>query len=276
LRLVLATEEFRINGQSYPGLPLLLDREMRSVEPARDFLIHQCLHRGRVRSRGSWAAYGQVLYDYFGFLEARGLDWRAGQFDENHSIVAAYRDWSLDMVGLKSSTINYRLQFIIRFYRYAVDKEWIEQLPFDVDAVVVRQPRGFLAHTDRSGGVRSSPDVLLAEKKQVLKVLTREEIRRLLDGTRGNPTLNNIIRMALQTGLRKTELLSFPRKYVINPARENTHRSMIRVNCDPRDMAWSRAGSSPPSKTRSITSDAEEEALRCRLREPGPGRIPIP
>ena len=236
MRLVQATEDFRIDGQSYPGFPLLLDREMRALEPARDFLIHQCLHRGRVRSPRSWAAYGQVLYDYFGFLEARGRDWREGQFDENHSIVAAYRDWSLETVGLKVSTINYRLRFIIRFYRYALDKGWIDQVPFDVEAVVVARPKGFLAHTDRSGGVRRSPDVLLAEKRPVLKVLSGEDIRRLLDGTRHNPTLNNIIRMALQTGLRKTELLTFPRKYVINPGRESTHRSMIRVNCDPRDM----------------------------------------
>lgn len=235
MRLVLATEEFRINGQSYPGFPLIVDREMRSVEPARDFLIHECLHRGRVRSRKSWAAYGQAMYDYFGFLEARELDWRDGQYDENHSIVAAYRDWSVETIGLSGGTVNYRLRIIIRFYRYAHEQGWIDQVPFDIEEVIVGRPKGFLAHIDKSGGVRRSPDVLLAEKKPVIKVLTREEIRKLLEGTKHNVTIHNIIRMGLQTGLRKAELLTFPRKYVTNPAHDNTHRSMIRVNCDPRD-----------------------------------------
>ncbi len=237
MRLVFATEDFRVIGQPYPGFPLIVDREMRSVAPVRDFLIHECLHRGRVRSKMSWSAYGQVMYDYFGFLEAREIDWRDGQFDDNHSIVAAYRDWSLETVGLSMGTINYRLRLIIRFYRYAHRQGWIDWLPFDIEEVIVPQRAGFLAHTDKSGGVRRSPDVLLAERKPVIKVMTREESRKLLEGTKGNATVNNIIRMGLATGLRKAELLTFPRKYVTNPARENTHRSMIRVNCDPRDMA---------------------------------------
>jgi hypothetical protein len=37
-------KEFRVHGLSYIGFPLLLDGDMRAVEPASSFLLDICLH----------------------------------------------------------------------------------------------------------------------------------------------------------------------------------------------------------------------------------------
>jgi integrase/recombinase XerD len=235
MKLIKATEEFVLGGVSYPGFPVLLDGDMEIVKPAMHFLVYQCITCGRVGSVHSWWTYGQAMYDYFGFLEGRERDWRNYSYDDDHSLLAAYRDWSIKDLGLKSNSVNQRLRVIIRFYRYAHRKGWVGSLPFDMETVVTRRPPGFLAHTDRSGGVRRTPDVLLREQKPSIKILTKGQIQELLTAAK-NPTLNLFVRMGLQTGLRLQELLTFPLKYVVNPERSDAHRSIIRVNCDPKDM----------------------------------------
>ncbi|WP_200334863.1 tyrosine-type recombinase/integrase [Thiocystis violacea] len=235
MRLFFATADFRLLGISYPGFPLLLNEDMElELYPFR-YLVHECLHRGRVSSQKSWAAYGQALYDYFGFLEARNLDWRQCQANTDHSILAAYREWSVGL-GLKHTTVNQRVRVVVRFYQYAAREEWIQDLPFELESVVVRRPKDFLSHTDRTGGQRMSADVMLPAKRPTLKVLSIGEIRQLLEGT-SNATLNLLYRMAVQTGLRKEELLTFPVTLVTNPAHNPSHRSMIRVHLDPAKMA---------------------------------------
>jgi len=199
------------------------------------FLVYHCIQRGRVPSRGSWMTYGQHLYDYFGFLEANGKHWRDCQYDYDHSIVAAYRDWSENVIGLEPSTINPRLRLINKFYAFAFKKGWVESLPYDIESVVLNKSKGVMAHADKSGGVTNSADVLLTEKRKILEILSKEQIEKLLEGTI-NVTLNNVLRLTVQTGLRKEEVLTFPLKYISNPASNTTHKSMIRINLDPRDM----------------------------------------
>lgn len=76
MELVFADEGFKINGVSYPGFPIILTAELRSIPEVSAFLIYRCLHRGRVESKHTWASYGQALYDYLGFLNAANRDWR--------------------------------------------------------------------------------------------------------------------------------------------------------------------------------------------------------
>lgn len=233
--LVFATEDFTLNGFSYPGFPILLDHNMDFIEETHQFLVHECIKRGRVRSPRSWAAYGQSMYDYFGFLEANSFDWREFNSDRNHTILATYRDWSLGDLGQKASTVNSRLRIITRFYRFAVNQGWIDSVPYDMETIKVSQPKGFLAHTDTTGGLRASPDVMLKTQPTEIRVLTRYQIEALL-GAIKNPTVHLMTRLALTTGLRKEELATFPASYVVDPAKHEAYREFIRVRLDPRDM----------------------------------------
>ena len=236
MRLIKSNDEFSLHGVSYKGFPLVVDKDMEIVRPVYKFLLYQCLVRGRVNSKNSWWAYGQAMYDYFGFLEAQGRRWNDLFYDGEHSIVAAYRDWSIKILELSNNTVNQRLRVIVRFYNYAYNKGWVESVPYDIESVIISETKGFLAHTDRSGGIKNTPDVMLKEKKSVISILTIEQIKQLLTKAT-NPTLNNIVRLALQTGLRREELLSFPLKYIQDPKNLTTHSSMIRVNCYAADMS---------------------------------------
>ncbi|MDF5638014.1 hypothetical protein P3733_28045, partial [Vibrio parahaemolyticus] len=76
--------------------------------------------------------------------------------------------------------------------------------------------KGFLAHTDTSGGYAVKPDVLLKTTPTRIKVLNKEQVEELLKSI-NNKTLRLIVRLALLTGLRKEELLTFPVTYVSAP-----------------------------------------------------------
>jgi len=235
MELIFATEDFKLNAISYPGFPILLDQNMEFIEETHQFLLHECIKRGRVQSPRSWAVYGQSLYDYFGFLEGNRFDWREFNYHRNHTILAAYRDWSLGELGLNASTVNSRLRVIIRFYIFAVKQGWIDSLPYDMDTIRVRQSRGFLAHTDASGGLKISPDVMLKTQPTEIRVLSRQQVKVLLKSIK-NPTLLLITRLALVTGMRKEELATFPVSYVIETAQHEIFKEFVRVKLDPKTM----------------------------------------
>jgi len=216
MRIIRATEDFKLHGNSYEGFPLIINSEVELVREVHQFLIYFCITRGRVQSKNSWWRYGQDMYDYFGFLEGANLDWRSSLADTQHSVIAAYRDWSVGL-GLSSKTINGRLRTLIKFYEFAVRKHWIESVPFDIEVVIVNKGKGFLAHTDKSGNVKASPDVLLTEKASQLQILTKQEVKRLLSH-KAFISQHLIFRLAVQTGMRKEELLTFPESYIQDPS----------------------------------------------------------
>ena len=230
-----STDDFTLNGVSYPEFPLVLDDSMNIMPEVLKFLIYECITRGRVDSKHTWWSYGQAMYDYMGFLEAQELEWTSFEYDQDHSIIAAYRDWSIKDLKLKSNTVNYRLRVIIRFYNYAYKKQWINNLPYDLEEVIVSKSQGFFAHTDRTGGKKSIPDVMLKSKQPVLHILTKEQIHLLLNALT-NPSLHLIVKMGLQTGMRKSEILTFPVKYIHNPTHNTKSKAMIRVQLNSQDM----------------------------------------
>ena len=95
--LLFSTDKFQVNGIIYKEFPILLDFKMCIVEPAHHFLLYQCIQRGRLNSKKSWKAVGQNIYDYFAFLEAHNLEWDQFDYNKDHSIIAAYRDWSISV-----------------------------------------------------------------------------------------------------------------------------------------------------------------------------------
>jgi integrase len=243
--LVFATKEFKLHGMSYSGFPILLDSEMRDVEPVNDFLLYHLIQRGRIGSKKSWRTIAQHLYDYFGFLEAYRLKWDDVQRGEDHSVVAAYRDYSLKDCRLHRNTVRQRLGTVIRFYRYARHKQWITDLPFETEDVRVSKPDGFLAHVDASRGIMSSTDVMPRAHKALPKFLARDDIRALLSGLT-NPTHKMMTRMGLQIGLRREEIATFPATYVVDPGRRERSQKLIKIYLDPNDgHGMATKGSTP-------------------------------
>ncbi len=235
MEFVLATDEFIINKLSYPGFPLILNRKMELIPEIFEFLIKECITRGRVESRHTWRAYGHSMYDYFSFLEANdNWDWKEIKLDRGETILSAYRDWSISSVGLKTSTVNYRLRIIISFYKFSLKRGWISTLPYELEEVAVRPIKDFLVHARKYQRVAVSPDVMLKTKQTSIQVLSLNQIKIFLN-TITNPTQKLIARMALQTGLRKDELVTFPLKYIRNPNSNNTQTFFV-VLLDPMEM----------------------------------------
>lgn len=232
--LVLASDDFKVRNISYPEFPILVNEEGEIVSQALDFLIYHCLKRGRVESQQSWRTYGQDMYDFLSFCEANKIDWRNIEYRQDETLLALYRDVSMKQFGVGASTINRRLRFLIKFYHYAYNHGWVATLPYGLESVVVRKPKGFLAHTDTSGGIAARPDVMLKQPHTKIKLLNREQVNQLLAAIR-NKTLKLMVKLGLLTGLRKSEILSFPKSYVINP-NSTSARSHIKVDLNPYEM----------------------------------------
>lgn len=233
MRLVRATDEFVLNGTSYSGFPILLNSSMEVVWESFQFLIYYCISRGRVRSKNSWWKFGQDLYDYLGYLEAKELSWRAHVDNSAQAPLVAYRNWCLSQLQTPK-TINGRLRTIIKFYQYAERQGWIKSLPYGIESIPVRRASHFFSHLDKSPKTGASPDVMLREHGTPLAILTEQQLAKLIhDSTQGSHNL--IFRMALQTGLRKQEILTFPASY-ISEARLKTNNSVVRVRLNPTDM----------------------------------------
>jgi integrase/recombinase XerD len=233
MKIYRATEDFKLNGVVYAGFPIIVDSAMELVWDVHQFLVYYCLTRGRVQSKNSWWRYAQDIYDYFGFLENAGLSWKTSMTNSQYSVIAAYRDWSLNS-GLSPRTINNRLRVIIKFYEFAVKQEWITELPFNMETVHARKKKTFYSHISRRPGTRLSPDVLLKEQVKQLQILTEQEIKTVLE-YRTFISHNLIYRLALQTGLRKSEILSLPNNYIQDPKRF-LGNACVRVKLDPIEM----------------------------------------
>jgi|TARA_B110000902_G_scaffold267089_1_gene358129 site-specific recombinase XerD len=235
MRLFFATDSFKIDHQPYPGFPILAHDDMTTFREGFKFLSYRLLKRGRVLSKNSWVTYGRDLYDFFPFLDANDLDWRdvGERFDT--SVLSTYRDVCLTEYKLAPSTVNRRLGLAIKFYQYAARQGWVSRLPYDIEEIRVQHDRSFLAHTDRTGGVRATADVLLATKKTRIKLLNTEQVGMLLNAIE-DAHLKLMIRLFLTTGIRKEELLTFPESFVINPQKYSVKSHYV-VNLTPQKMA---------------------------------------
>lgn len=245
MELIWSTDDFQLHGVSYRDFPILLDSEMVGVSPANTFLRYHLLHRGRVGSAKSWKIYGQALYDYFGFLEAHGLTWNDTPKAEDHTLVAAYRDYCKRTIGLSLNTIRQRLYLICEFYRYAHKQSWIETLPFSREIVLATKADTLIEHIDSSGDKVASTSVMPKMRKTLPKFLSTDQIRRML-ATAHNPHHKMIVRLGLQTGLRREEIATFPCAYLIAPAHTTQTPKNIRIDLDPEDGHGMRTKGNKP------------------------------
>lgn len=233
MELIWATKDLVIAGRPYPGFPILLWDTMESCVPANDFVRHYLL-RGVIGSKKSWPSIGRALYDYFSFLQAHNLDWRDVDRGDAKSLLAAYRGYCKDECNLAITTIRQRLHFVCKFYEYAQASRWISGLPYSYEERTVKRGTGFLGHVDASGGKANANDVMPRKHRTLPKFLTLDEVRSLVEAAE-NPHHRMMIKLALQTGLRREEIATFPLSYVIDPSKLSNHDRNIRISLDPND-----------------------------------------
>jgi hypothetical protein len=169
MRLVFATKDLALAGRSFEGFPLLIGSEGWPVEPAQSFLWHTLIESGEALSDLTWEAYGRRLYDYFAFLEANGLGWDEESPAHGLSALSRYRDWSSGELALDPGTVNNRLALIVRFYRWAKQRNLITVLPFGEKRVRVAQHSGLLSHIALPGAESTKVSVMVRDRKRLTK-----------------------------------------------------------------------------------------------------------
>lgn len=237
MRLLFATKDLALAGRSFEGFPLLIASDGRPVEPAQSFLWHALVGSGEALSLLTWEAYGRRLYDYFAFLEANGLNWDEESVAYGLSVLSRYRDWSSGELSLDPRTVNNRLALIVRFYRWAKQRNLIAALPFGEKRVRTSAHSGLLSHVARSDAQSTKPSLMVRAPKRLTKFLTKDEVKECL-GLDVDPSHRILFHLMVRTGLRSCEARSFPLKYVFNPKFQKGLRKgqMISVALEPKDM----------------------------------------
>lgn len=233
MHLISATADLVIAGRPRPGFPILLWEAMSSCLEVNDFFRYYLL-RGAIGSQRSWPSTGRALYDFFSFLEAHDLKWTDVDRGEDKTLIAAYRDYCFDTVKLKRNTVRQRILYICEFYKFAFRKGWIAALPFEYEDRSVYRGGGFLTHTNASGGKQSVNSVMPKKHRDLPKFLSKEQVKALVAAS-ANSHHRMIIRTALQTGLRREELASFPVSYIVNPKSLSSNTRNVRIVLDPDD-----------------------------------------
>lgn len=244
MHLIVATENFKLAGRPRVGFPILLWEDMSSCQQANEFLRYYLL-RGAIGSSKSWEPTGRAMYDYFGFLEAHDLSWDDVDRGEAKTLVAAYRDYCFETARLARNTIRQRLLYICAFYAFAKRQGWVRTLPYEYEERQVMQSRGFLAHVDASGGKQAVQSVMPRKHRDLVKFLSRDQVKALLAAA-GNPHHHAMIRFAVQSGLRREELASFPLAYVVDPDKAGGVERNVRLNLDPADGTGMKTKGSKP------------------------------
>lgn len=265
MNLVWSTADFVLSGESYPGFPILLDDGMRSVAPVNEFMRYYLLMRGSIRSRNSWPNTGRALYDYFSYLQAHHLDWRPTESDAPCMLIASYRNYSLSVHKLSVGTVRQRILYVTEFYEYALTQRWISRLPFAYESAVPGRP-SLLEHVDHHRPKSERPDVKPRAVSKPIQFLSLDETRSLIRAA-VNPHHQMIIRFALQTGLRRDEIASFPLSYIacIN-ANAGTSRN-VSILLDPNDGSGMRTKRSVPRHiviSRRFLRDVQQYILHTR------------
>lgn len=244
MELTWATDDLVIAGHSYTGFPIILWDSMESCIPVNQFLRHHLL-RGSIGSKRSWPSVGRALFDYFSFLQAHALDWREVDSGEPSALLAGYRGFSQIHCGLALNTIRQRIYYVCEFYKFAMKQGWIACLPFAYEERSVKRAAGLLAHLDARGGKAKVNNVMPRLHKSLPKFLCIDEIKALLTATE-NPHHRMMMRLALQTGLRREEIATFPLRYVFDPEKHPRTERNLRICLDPFDGSGMMTKGSKP------------------------------
>ena len=237
MRFVLADKNLVVQGRTFEGFPLLINDDGDAIQPAQNWLWDVLVKSGRASSTKTWENYGRAVYDFFGFALTNHYDWTKPAPSGMPGAIEAWRDWSRGTLGLQASTINQRLRVVVRFYKWAAQKGFIEHVPFDYVEVQTNRQPGFLAHVDTTGGRVCTPEILLPQKQQTIRFLTKDQIG-VCHEALSNPTHQLMYELMVRTGLRQIESRTFPDSYVFDPEGRKDLRTgqKVRLHLDPADM----------------------------------------
>lgn len=229
MELFFTDNEFKVLEVGIPGVPILVDSEMRLATIPNRFLYHQAVIRGRTESPHTWRTYGSHLYEYLSFLEENGLAW--DEVNETH--LAAWRI-SMFERGNKQTTVNQRLRLVQKFYQWAVIEAHISSLPFDTEDVWVAKPKGFMAHTDATGNRIEASELTTKEKKKHPKFLHIDQAIEFIKKLTPQ-RLQLMAYTILLCGLRRIEVCTLNIDCVPNPAGNPSSRGLW-MTLDPINM----------------------------------------
>lgn len=236
--LLFATDEFVIGGIKYPGFPMLVGDDGFAIQPAFDFLMYVCIEEGGSSSPKTWASYGYAMQDFLRFLDATKAAGLQRRWDEPRmrgqvSVLAAYRDWSR-LGGQDEATINLRLALLARFYEWALKLGLISALPFERG----ERNKSWMRSEEFSGQEWQHPgrlDVKLRKPRKLLKILSGQQALTLIEAIE-NRTHQLMVRLQMETGLRVSEVTSFPLKYVFDPLSHPRSRLLFSLSLSPADL----------------------------------------
>ena len=142
------------------GVPMLLDANMRLIEPACAWLLHIALVRGRTRSVQTWRTYGEALYDWWQTVEANGWAWDRISFQEVRSLPRRHADRQKPPYrsALRPQHDQWTLCVLLAlFYRWCAASGLVATVPFGFEDVSVARwrPAPFFVHLDTRGGQQS-------------------------------------------------------------------------------------------------------------------------
>jgi integrase len=206
--LLFTTSLFRPFDLNLPDVPMLLDAQMRLIEPACAWFFHLALVQGRTRSPATWRTYAEAVFDWWQTCEANGWRWDRVRYEE----VAAYRNRMLNGVSdvtrrpYARSTINGRLRILALFYGWCAQRGLVNAVPFRTGELAVgrARPAGMLAHIDARGGRQKVNELTVRQVRPLPRALPIAEIRRVMVQMRARDRL--IVEWALMTGARRMEI----------------------------------------------------------------------
>ncbi|HBN8535431.1 TPA: site-specific integrase [Pseudomonas aeruginosa] len=236
MRIVESDQDFKINGVSYPGFPLLIDNGGGVLEIPLLFLIDTLIRSGTANDRKTWKKYGAILYDFLGFLEAKKLSWDYVPAEGSGEVppLSHYQSWCLKYCKNTRGYVNHKRNFVERLYEWALKNKLISALPFS-PSCGSSAPAARLAYGHATAGKSGKSKRNLAAYSKPMKYLVHHQIDRMLKGM-VNPTHRSVAYLAVATGLRAEELASFPVAYIQSCEDLPDGISTIEVPLSPVDM----------------------------------------
>ena len=189
------------------NFPIIVSDDMAIIEPAFTWLLMLATVPGRSHSPETVRTYGEHLHDWFDSLEQSRIAW--DQVSESE--IAAWRNRMLERPSEHTnrpyarSTINDRVRTVCRFYSWAHQRGWIEELPFHfIDVRVQQRRQSMLAHLDVRPGIVSANVLTVPEHEQLPRALRADQLRHLF-GSLSSP-YDLMASWSLVTGMRRKEL----------------------------------------------------------------------
>ena len=165
--------------------PFILDAEMRWMVSVNHFLREVSVVSGKTVSPLTWRAYAYHLLDFLNFCEKIGRGW--SEILEMH--LSEYRNAlsatpsPLTKRYLTRETINGRLGTACLFYKFALRKRYIEQLPFSLEEVRISRNRDedMIAHIRNNSGKAEVNRLMLRTYDGEIEIPPNREVRRFIE-----------------------------------------------------------------------------------------------